>query len=705
MAYFHYGTIDHSRPSFRLLRLLKGDGLDLHCEIFLAWLDETELVPYEALSYTWGSTAIMDNINVDGQKLRITPNLYAALQQLRYKTTDRILWVDAICIDQRNEAERGHQVQQMGQIYQQADRVLFWLGNATQETDAVFDSLCQLQEGSKSHACRNWKNSDPRWKDLWHATKTTVNNKHLVMFHLCHEGLGLLLARPWFKRVWILQEVANARSALVHCGTKSIRARFFALAPLLMGIRPQSHCQAVLDIMPGPSRDVSWSSETQELYMLMQNFGTAQASDSRDLVYALLGMSSDARRPGGLKADYSKLAPGLIHDTCQFLFFGGIDASRTSKLSTIEDFLTQLAGLNNEAIEKFLDTFSEADQDILIRLLKRGNIEASNILKIAVRLLVSKDTRTVSTGILVQIVLSMIPKKFKASLHHLHPNKTIKTGVTDHPNGSTATLPPLGSPPVMLDLLLDRGVNIDLKDRSGQTLLSFAAERGYTDIMERLLKRAAKIESMDSNGWTPLTHATIKGQEMAMQLLLKHGVDINVGDQNGRTPLSHAVINGQGAAMQLLLHKKADMEAKDNDGHTSLSHAASRDQLTIMGILLEQGADIETKDRQGQTPLSHTAGKNQEAAMQLLLDRGAYIETKDERGQTPLSHAANRGHDAAVRLLLDKGANPLSKDESGLTPQEHARLNKHFETSSELKDHVKKRREQFWRQRFRGEAK
>ena len=56
--------------------------------------------------------------------LSITENLYLALQYLRLRDTDRILWVDAICIDQSNKKEQRHQVQQMGNTYSQADRVI-----------------------------------------------------------------------------------------------------------------------------------------------------------------------------------------------------------------------------------------------------------------------------------------------------------------------------------------------------------------------------------------------------------------------------------------------------------------------------------------------------------------------------------------------------------------------------------------------------
>ncbi|KIM97282.1 hypothetical protein OIDMADRAFT_130728 [Oidiodendron maius Zn] len=86
MESFRYDPIDLERPAFRLLRLLKGGGCDIACELFQAFLDEREnAVSYEALSYTWGSAEICDGIKVNGRWLPITPNLYRALQDLRLR--------------------------------------------------------------------------------------------------------------------------------------------------------------------------------------------------------------------------------------------------------------------------------------------------------------------------------------------------------------------------------------------------------------------------------------------------------------------------------------------------------------------------------------------------------------------------------------------------------------------------------------------
>lgn len=89
MGVFKYEPIDLEGPAFRLLRLFKGTGGDdIECELFQAWLQDNNTIPYEALSYTWGSTEMTEYIKIDGRTLNITKNLYFALRYLRSQDTD-----------------------------------------------------------------------------------------------------------------------------------------------------------------------------------------------------------------------------------------------------------------------------------------------------------------------------------------------------------------------------------------------------------------------------------------------------------------------------------------------------------------------------------------------------------------------------------------------------------------------------------------
>ncbi|CAN9202248.1 unnamed protein product [Alternaria alternata] len=371
MDSFVYEPIDLDRPALRLLHLLRGKGWIIECILYQAFLDGTELIPYEALSYTWGGADKTSTVKVNGKSLNVTENLYLALQHLRSEHIDRVIWIDAVCIDQSNERERGHQVQQMCKIYSQAEEVVVWLGQATRETDDLMGSLQRLEELSSLYAYghSHWKLA--QWTEFWLSVPKNSD------FEL-RKGLGLLLSRPWFRRVWILQEIANAKKASILCGTKSIRAHTFALAPLLMGIKPDRHCQAVLDIMPGRLRENTWWTENRDLYNLLLKFSESQASDPRDKVYALLGISSDLQGTDSLLPDYTKSLQKVIQDTSSFLF-----GPSHFSFKTMPEFLKNLTFQN---VASFVRLASLSDVSEVDHFLRRRCLEvplSTNIIEAA----------------------------------------------------------------------------------------------------------------------------------------------------------------------------------------------------------------------------------------------------------------------------------------------------------------------------------
>lgn len=115
-----------------ILHPAKDPGSLIECEIVQSALC---LAPeYEALSYVWGSNTVPRYIRLDDKVLQITSNLYEGLLALRRESEPRHLWVDAVCINQRDTEERNQQVTLMGDIYMNASRVVIWLGNAGEES-------------------------------------------------------------------------------------------------------------------------------------------------------------------------------------------------------------------------------------------------------------------------------------------------------------------------------------------------------------------------------------------------------------------------------------------------------------------------------------------------------------------------------------------------------------------------------------------
>jgi hypothetical protein len=106
MDTFEYHPLDSEARSFRLIRLYGGAQEQLECELFEGLIHGENAVPFEALSYVWGSYEAAHTIRLYGKNFALTENLHVALQNLRYEKEDRVLWVDAICINQRDKREQ-----------------------------------------------------------------------------------------------------------------------------------------------------------------------------------------------------------------------------------------------------------------------------------------------------------------------------------------------------------------------------------------------------------------------------------------------------------------------------------------------------------------------------------------------------------------------------------------------------------------------
>jgi hypothetical protein len=159
--------------------------------------------------------------------------------------------------------------------------------------------MTALELESRSCPCNGWAASDKRWRDLSHEIPTKIHPEHQAAFQE-------LLRRRWFARVWIIQEIANARAARIVCGTKSVAGRILAAFPFLLWDSPVLQCQAILDVMPGPTRESSWWCVNHSLSMLLRKFWSSEATDPRDRIYALLGISSDASNMKVIEPNYER---------------------------------------------------------------------------------------------------------------------------------------------------------------------------------------------------------------------------------------------------------------------------------------------------------------------------------------------------------------------------------------------------------------
>ncbi|OCK72931.1 HET-domain-containing protein [Lepidopterella palustris CBS 459.81] len=185
---------------------------------------------YEALSYTWASELPSTEAYVSGGaasdrgvvvKIELGGNLASALKHLRYEEESRVLWIDAICINQEDVAERNLQVKRMGNIYSFARRVLVWLGPEGKDSTHALSTLqslaSQVELTVDNSLCATPGTSKPDWYHPFYLLPPNIFND------TTWSAIKSLFGRAWFSRVWVIQEVTLAnRFTVLHCGGYSL---------------------------------------------------------------------------------------------------------------------------------------------------------------------------------------------------------------------------------------------------------------------------------------------------------------------------------------------------------------------------------------------------------------------------------------------------------------------------------------------------
>jgi ankyrin repeat protein len=249
----------------------------------------------------------------------------------------------------------------------------------------------------------------------------------------------------------------------------------------------------------------------------------------------------------------------------------------------------------------------------------------------------------------------------------------------------------------MIKLLLEKGeANVNFKDESGRTPLSWAAEKGCGAVVNMLLNKGADLESRDKTGQTPLSWAAQYGEKVVVDMLLDKGAsplskdkdyrneqlsvaawyghelmiklllenrmaDVNFKDKGGRTPLSWAAQEGHLAVVERLLQKKVNVnvEAASYNGRTALQAAAEGGHLAVVERLLQAKANVNAAAAyNGRTALQAAAGRGHLAVVERLLQEKANVNAAAAPGgRTALQAAAGGGHLAVVERLLQAKAN------------------------------------------------
>ena len=286
----------------RLLRLLPCNGNTLSCILEVTSLDPGPA--YEALSYTWGDPFDIVQISLNGRPFLISRNLHRALQGIQCGRHNRLLWVDAICINQMDVQERNSQVAMMNRIYRQAENVIVWLGGETD--DDFLEMRRQVKKITRSVGC-------------WHCMNKTGETCDEFAHGQNWNRLNQALSSRWWSRVWVIQEIALARHATIQCGDWAVPWKTFAVnARKSLGHHIGSHLHLTknehtiddiverLGMLSLVERLSTPQDDEIDLLELLRRTRRHKCTDPRDRIYAIFGLAPNTFKKLSLWPNYSQ---------------------------------------------------------------------------------------------------------------------------------------------------------------------------------------------------------------------------------------------------------------------------------------------------------------------------------------------------------------------------------------------------------------
>jgi hypothetical protein len=278
---FKHQALNLDRTQIRLFRLLPADRSG-NLAGTIAIYDFEHCPEYRAVSYTWGLPYPTREISLEGQSFTVRENLWQFLDAARDYVKDW-LWVDQVCIDQSTVDERNHQVSLVAKIYAKAFEVLIWLGTEAHGSGKAMEAI----------------------------------NSGVDSIHQYESEVQSLFRRPYWDRLWILQEVLMGQNILVLCGNQSFTWKRLEALFVPQGIEdrlwtyPVHIYKVALSLI---EEKASFKGANRRLSYMLESFAGLQCEDTRDKVYGLLSL---VRISGVIPVDYSKTSADVFFNAIQ----------------------------------------------------------------------------------------------------------------------------------------------------------------------------------------------------------------------------------------------------------------------------------------------------------------------------------------------------------------------------------------------------
>lgn len=345
-----YRTLDPAADEIRLLEVHPGPFDEpIYCSLVRCSLSQVVRKPFEALSYCWGNATERTFIwlcdSSDGgqgppRQFSLAQSAESAIRRFRHgnvRNGKRTLWVDAICINQSDLEERARQVSMIAKIYSMASQVNIWLGEeypgsmqAMQMVRDIYNSRHHICPGGADCLCTmtrhviapskedrldgGYRNIDELYNDYANEF-ADLSSTFPTFFH----AMTALLGNPWFRRVWVFQEVLGSKAVMIHCGPEII--------PWIELVESNEHMDRNLYFdhkSPPAVMPTLWTRLAREKLEKDANISLPsildvcvealdlEASDPRDKIYALISFGSEtsstshAELPDRIRPDYRK---------------------------------------------------------------------------------------------------------------------------------------------------------------------------------------------------------------------------------------------------------------------------------------------------------------------------------------------------------------------------------------------------------------
>ena len=237
--------------------------------------------------------------------------------------------------------------------------------------------------------------------------------------------------------------------------------------------------------------------------------------------------------------------------------------------------------------------------------------------------------------------------------------------------------------------LCKASVEINPRDREGDTPLHVAAYYGHFAICEWLAQKVTDVNFRSEDGSTPLFYAVLRGHSEIVDLFLKNTNDANPKKEDGETPLHLAALNGNLTICQAIAQKVTDVNFRNEDGVTPLFYAAQEGHTAIVEMFLRETDEPNLKILDGRTPLHVALENNHMAIFHLILEKIKKPENKnpkDNHDHSPLHIAAKEGHFELFKKIMAESGEINPTDKNSQTPEKFAKWNEDLPFMELMKD-------------------